>query len=477
MTGVAAPHASVEHPRTPRLIRSHAHLKKSRLLEQLPTVLHGTLAWSTQKSSPFMRATFSLPNTTLAIRPMRATQFVADLTIIVLGFVFVPLGALRHLDESFDLLAAWDVALALMVATFIISVYRYQLIRFPEANRRAVAFGVTVMLAAPSVWLAAGSSGPYSALLLAWVIGAGGVLLCLTNRPRPQGQPTRKAPPDGLQAEGRYIESFDEPEPFGTRQFGTKNSRQVNLTAPYSGLPNTAWTSNVTYESVAASIHPGGQPTSHAGGWNAPRTGPSPVGLINHIGDVNPGETVGRLTAIALLPVATLLIAVLGLAIVASDGGPIIYRQRRVGRRETPFICYKLRTMTMGADSKGPKYTITADPRVTRVGRILRRLRLDEIPQILNIARGDMSWIGPRPEEESLASHYKSRIPDYSKRFSVKPGITGWAAIMQGNVGGVDAARIKLAHDLFYLQHRSIGLDLLILAHTIHTIIRGPGSI
>lgn len=161
---------------------------------------------------------------------------------------------------------------------------------------------------------------------------------------------------------------------------------------------------------------------------------------------------------VALLP-AFLLVAVL---IRATSPGPALYRQIRVGRAGRPFRIVKFRTMTDAGS-------------ITPLGRILRRHRLDELPQVFNIIRGEMSWIGPRPEAEALAALYANHLPGYHERHSVRPGLTGWAQINQGHVTGVEAAAIKLALDRFYLDNLSPGIDFLIAVKTIPVVLSGAG--
>src|SRR5207248_1325540 len=124
----------------------------------------------------------------------------------------------------------------------------------------------------------------------------------------------------------------------------------------------------------------------------------------------------------------------------------------------------------------GDDYTIADDTRITRVGRFLRQYRIDELPQILNILRGDMSWIGPRPEAISLAEWYQSEVPFYVYRHIVRPGISGWAQVHQGNVAAPDAARLKLEYDFFYIKHFSFWLDAVVVIKTPRTILTRFGS-
>ncbi|WP_197274480.1 sugar transferase [Novosphingobium sp. AAP83] len=175
----------------------------------------------------------------------------------------------------------------------------------------------------------------------------------------------------------------------------------------------------------------------------------------------------------ALLMALPVLIIV-GLAIKIESPGGALYRQQRVGYRGRRFVCYKLRSMRCDVD--GPAFTTENDHRVTRVGKLIRKLRIDELPQLYNVLRGDMSLIGPRPESVILADQYAREIPFYVYRHSVRPGITGWAAVHQGNVAHGDAARQKLEYDFYYIKHCSVWLDFLIVLLTIRTIVTGFGS-
>jgi lipopolysaccharide/colanic/teichoic acid biosynthesis glycosyltransferase len=180
-------------------------------------------------------------------------------------------------------------------------------------------------------------------------------------------------------------------------------------------------------------------------------------------------------TAVAL-PVLMLLAPVLALICLAirweSPGSPI-FRQVRIGYQGRRFTCYKLRTMRAEVD--GPAYTRETDPRITRLGRHLRKWRIDELPQLLNIVRGEMSWIGPRPEAVELSKSYSRAIPYYAYRHAVRPGISGWAAMHQGNVATTDAATVKLEYDFYYLKYFSIWLDFLIVLMTVRTVVTGFG--
>jgi len=174
------------------------------------------------------------------------------------------------------------------------------------------------------------------------------------------------------------------------------------------------------------------------------------------------------------LPFVLSILAFAALAIKLDSPGPVLFKQSRTGFRGKTFPCYKLRTMAHG--HAGPAFTKAADPRITRVGAVLRRLRIDELPQVINIIRGEMSWIGPRPEAVSLAEEYSAHVPFYDYRHAVRPGISGWAAVHQGNVANVDAAKEKLAYDFFCIKYFSIWLDLLIVIKTARTVLTGFGA-
>jgi lipopolysaccharide/colanic/teichoic acid biosynthesis glycosyltransferase len=161
------------------------------------------------------------------------------------------------------------------------------------------------------------------------------------------------------------------------------------------------------------------------------------------------------------LALASPALAIAAVAIKLGDGGPILYRQRRVGLHGKEFELLKLRTMEVGAEQKGAGYAVEeGDPRITRVGRLLRRLSIDEIPQLWNVVHGDMSLVGPRP---TLAYQVERYTPRQRRRLEVKPGITGWAQI-HGRARLPWEERIEL--DVWYVEHRSPWLDLKILART-----------
>lgn len=174
------------------------------------------------------------------------------------------------------------------------------------------------------------------------------------------------------------------------------------------------------------------------------------------------------------LPVFLPLAALIALAVRLDSRGPTFFVQPRVGRRGRVFQMIKFRTMFHG--SGGPSFTSRDDPRITRVGHFLRRYRLDELPQIINILRGEMSWVGPRPEAETLDRQYVRDIPYFQLRGIVRPGLTGWAQINQGYAHDPDEMRSKLEYDLYYLKHFSLWLDIVIVMRTFAVVLGGTGA-
>jgi len=165
------------------------------------------------------------------------------------------------------------------------------------------------------------------------------------------------------------------------------------------------------------------------------------------------------------------------LAVKLSSPGPVLYRQQRTGRDGAVFDCYKFRTMRADAEADtGPTWAQDDDPRITPAGKWLRQWRLDEIPQLWNVFRGDMSLVGPRPERPEFVALLNREIPYYDLRHTIRPGITGWAQISYGYGNSVEDAREKLRYDLFYVKNMSAGLDFLVLLHTFKVILLGRGA-
>lgn len=182
------------------------------------------------------------------------------------------------------------------------------------------------------------------------------------------------------------------------------------------------------------------------------------------------GSTIG-------LALAAPVVVITAIAIKLESVGPVLYRQERLGKDEKPFFLYKFRSMLDGAETDtGPIWAREDDPRITRVGRIIRTLRIDEIPQMLNVLSGEMSFVGPRPERPYFVASLKKEVPYYHLRFAVKPGITGWAQISYKYGDNQGDATEKLQYELYYIKHMSLIFDLQILFETVKVVLLGKGA-
>jgi lipopolysaccharide/colanic/teichoic acid biosynthesis glycosyltransferase len=206
----------------------------------------------------------------------------------------------------------------------------------------------------------------------------------------------------------------------------------------------------------------------------------------NNFGSLIPGIVYGRIkrvwdfaVTVLLLPVLVPILLLIALAVRVDSKGPVLFRQQRMGYRGRTFTMYKFRSMTVPGekpvDARLSAMTHDDDDRVTRVGRFLRRYRLDELPQAVNILKGEMSWIGPRPEAVPLSLWYEEELPFYRYRHIVRPGISGWAQVRQGHVVEVDDVLWKLHYDFYYIKNFSFWLDVLIVAGTVKTVANGFG--
>ncbi|MEO1198417.1 MAG: sugar transferase [Pseudomonadota bacterium] len=227
-----------------------------------------------------------------------------------------------------------------------------------------------------------------------------------------------------------------------------------------------------------------GKPVLHVAQLVESRTG---TVSIDHFGEnhLKTIQTIGtysllkRASDLGLLlvlgPIVLIMVTFGALGILLTMGRPILFVQQRIGRNGVPFPILKLRTMLTGKPPPAPEEGATSarDPRITRVGAFLRRFRIDELPQFWNVLRGDMSVVGPRPEEPHRAMRYAETIPNYGYRHLVRPGITGWAQIRYGYAQTDKEARDKLAHDLYYVKHLSLLLDLRIILNTMIAVVRG----
>jgi exopolysaccharide biosynthesis polyprenyl glycosylphosphotransferase len=188
-----------------------------------------------------------------------------------------------------------------------------------------------------------------------------------------------------------------------------------------------------------------------------------------------------RLLDIALATTGFLLTAplwpIIAWLVHRSSPGPVLYRQRRLGEAGETFEMLKFRTMVDGAEKEsGARWAETGDPRITRFGCLLRRTRMDELPQLWNVLRGEMSIVGPRPERPEFLRLLEAEVPFWARRLLIKPGITGWAQVRAGYASDIGATAEKLSYDLFYLKHRSLLLDLAIALLTVRTVVSGHGA-
>jgi exopolysaccharide biosynthesis polyprenyl glycosylphosphotransferase len=182
---------------------------------------------------------------------------------------------------------------------------------------------------------------------------------------------------------------------------------------------------------------------------------------------------IGLLLVVVTLP----LMVVTAAAIRLESRGPVLYRQERTGLHGKTFTVFKFRSMAIDAEAAGkPQWATTRDPRVTRMGAVMRASRIDELPQLFNVLRGEMSMIGPRPERPIFVDELARVIPHYNHRSYVKPGLTGWAQVNFPYGASVDDAREKLAYDLYYVKNRGLLLDLVILLATVRVILFREGA-
>lgn len=256
------------------------------------------------------------------------------------------------------------------------------------------------------------------------------------------------------------------------------------VAADFRHLHEEVWEARIADYALA------GLPVYHAKDLHESLSGKSNLQHLseNNLGGLRPLDSYMQIKAIfdvllalpALL-VLTPLFIVAAVAIKLDSPGPILFRQHRIGLGGRPFRVFKFRTMRVinpGGDNVAARHefvTRSNDDRVTKAGRFLRRTRIDELPQIINIMRGEMSWIGPRPEALALAQWYEAELPFYRYRHIVRPGITGWAQINQGHVAAIEEIRTKLQYDFFYIRNFSAWLDLVILIRTVRTVVTGFG--
>jgi exopolysaccharide biosynthesis polyprenyl glycosylphosphotransferase len=194
------------------------------------------------------------------------------------------------------------------------------------------------------------------------------------------------------------------------------------------------------------------------------------LGPLHRLGYRFGRRLVDLVASVVFATALAMLLPIVALAIRLDSPGPIFFTQERVGQAGRTFRIYKLRTMRTDAEATGPQFTRDGDARVTRVGAILRRCRFDELPQALNLVRGEMSLIGPRPERPEFVATFSDAIPFYDKRHLIKPGITGWAQVHEGYSATVEDTIRKLERDLYYVLNQSLGVDLRIVLATVGSV-------
>jgi sugar transferase (PEP-CTERM system associated) len=188
-------------------------------------------------------------------------------------------------------------------------------------------------------------------------------------------------------------------------------------------------------------------------------------------------RAVGLILSVLMAVFLSPLLALIAAAIKIDSPGPVIFSQERVGENGEIFTLYKFRSMLVDAEKKcGPVWASENDPRITRIGKIIRKLRIDELPQLWNVIAGDMSFVGPRPERPFFVERLRKSIPYYNERFSVKPGITGWAQIKYQYGASEEEALEKLKYDLYYIKNMSLVIDFIIILQTIKIVLLGRGS-
>ncbi len=187
-------------------------------------------------------------------------------------------------------------------------------------------------------------------------------------------------------------------------------------------------------------------------------------------------RTIDIVLTVVTFPIWFVLAILIAIAVRIDSPGPVIYRQERVGKDGDRFTLYKFRTMVKDAEIDGPKFAAEDDPRLTRTGRLLRKTRMDELPQLWNVISGSLSLVGPRPERPVFVDEYARTIPFYNNRSLVRPGATGWAQVNYGYADDEADAIEKLTYDLYYVKHMALGLDVQILGKSIWTVLTGFGA-
>lgn len=196
---------------------------------------------------------------------------------------------------------------------------------------------------------------------------------------------------------------------------------------------------------------------------------PSPVySTVKRIIDI--------LAVLLVMPIALPIMLITAIVVTLESRGGALFIQNRVGKGGKEFKIYKFRSMTKDSEKDGAQFASSGDMRITRVGKFIRKTRIDELPQFFNVLKGDMSLIGPRPEQKVFVDQFEEQIPFYNYRHIVRPGISGWAQVMQGYAADAEETQVKVEHDFYYIKNFSLWLDILIVFKTVKTMLTGFGA-
>ena len=424
-----------------------------------------------------------------------AAVFIAVYSIMALGIVNA---------SNVDHVKAGMIAAALAVGSALVagSSGLYQPSAVSRFDRVIVGAAVATLLLTVISWLSLGTTifaedggSPWSelgTLLLGCVLGVLVTRICFTVAFR-SGLLTRRiivvgaAGPALSQAETEAPfeiavlstqESFAEPARLLPRQLRAQRVWAL-VAANHEPVPG-----KVRQDCAEAGVRVLSQDDLHACRFNRLVVENLPEGWLSETRSLRSGRfgnalhrSFDILLALLLLIATAPVMAIAALLVSLDSPGPILYRQKRVGRNGKLFDICKFRSMVVDAEVGGvARWATTQDPRVTRFGRFMRLTRIDELPQVFNVLRGDMAFVGPRPERPVFVDQLGETIANYRYRDCVKPGITGWAQVNYPYGASVEDARMKLAYDLYYVQRRSLFLDLLILVATIRVVLFQEGA-
>jgi lipopolysaccharide/colanic/teichoic acid biosynthesis glycosyltransferase len=420
----------------------------------------------------------------VAVRIRFGPVFFSDQLQTVLehpGFAAYAIAGLWFLGTTFELYrpAAWRTADALAVRIIALSVALPGLLVLGVYLVPQWRFGrgllvLTLVIAIPSLalvralWFAWGRRPPARRALL---IGDGPIVAALLKELE-----HRPWPPFAV---ARRMAGSD----------ATKRSNDLGAAVDDVDLVIVAALSEPALMTRLAALNFRGIQVIDAAGAYAELTGRVPVRQVDSrwfiaTGDfaavaTSPFHTVQRgidlVLALTILAATSPLLVVGGLAVAATSGFPVLYRQTRLGRFGREFTLIKLRTMTRSAEPHGPAFAKENDRRVLPVGRLLRRWRIDELPQLFNVLRGDMSLVGPRPERPEVATELERQIPFYAFRYSVRPGVTGWAQVNLPYCADLEDHVVKLEHDLWAIRHHGPAMYALVAVRTLGALVFKPG--